>query len=111
MDNKEEPKHTFDLPSCILNLLLWTSRILVYTQLWNCDMSIINILLMIIFYFIVMECGICFICGLIIYIPSAIKDPAFFISNNIKDIIKNDTDFDNFTIGISTIAYLMIYFL
>lgn len=100
MDNKEEPKHTFDLPSCILNLLLWTSRVLVYTQLWNSDMSIINILLMIIFYFIVMECGICFICGLIIY-------PISYI----KDIIKNDTDFDNYTIGISTIAYLMIYFL
>ena len=56
MDSNEEPNHTFSLPSIILSIMLWTSRVLVFTQLWNSDMSIIKMLLMIILYFIMEFC-------------------------------------------------------
>ena len=52
MDSNEEPKHIFDLPSCILGLMLWASRVLVCIKLWHCDISIIKMSLMIILYFI-----------------------------------------------------------
>ena len=110
MDSNEEPNHTFSLPSIILSIMLWTSRVLVFTQLWNSDMSIIKMLLMIILYFI-MEFGICFICGIIKYLPVIFKDPTYFIICNKKDLINNDPDFVNIISGITTITYLIIYFL
>ena len=110
MDSNEEPKHIFDFPSCILGLMLWASRVLVCIKLWHCDISIIKMSLMIILYFI-MEFVICFICGIIKYLPVIIKDPTYFIICDKKDLINNDPDFSNLISGITTIAYLIIYFL
>lgn len=109
--NKEEPKHTFNIPSCILDIMLWFSRVLVYLQLWNSEMSIFNFMLMILFYFVVIEFGLCFICCLLRYLPMILKDPESFITADKNELINNDHDFYNFTYGISTIAYLMVYFL
>lgn len=112
MNNKEEePKHNFDLPSCILGTMLWASRFLVFLQLWHSEMSIFNVLLMILFYVINIEFGLCFICCFIKYLPVIIKDPASFITADKKELINNDPDFINFTVGITTIAYLIVYFL
>lgn len=65
---------------------------------------------MIILYFI-MEFVICFICGIIKYLPVIIKDPTYFNICDKKYLINNDPDFVNLISGITTIAYLIIYFL
>ena len=112
MDNKEEPKHIFDFPSCILGLMLWASRVLVYIKLFNSGEPILNIGLMIALYFL-MEICISFLSCFIRYFPQMMKNPERFINmsqDKIKELLDNDLDFINLQSGIITILYLFLYF-
>ena len=113
MDNKEEPiKYKFDLPSFIINVMLWTSRFLVYIKLFNSGEPILNIGLMIALYFL-MEICISFLLGFIRYFPQMMKNPERFINmsqDKIKELLNNDLDFINLQNGIITILYIFLYF-
>ena len=113
MDNKEEPiKYKFDLPSFIINVMLWTSRFLVYIKLFNSGEPILNIGLMIALYFL-MEICIVLLSSFIHYVPLMLKNPERFINmsqDQIKKLLDNDLDFINLQNGIITILYLFLYF-
>lgn len=108
---QEEPNHNLSLPSCILYSMLWASRVLVVLKFWHSDMSLLNVILSILFYFAIIEIGLTFILCIVRYIPMALKDPTSFIGVNKKELMNKDRDFIDFTIGVSTIAYLLVYFL
>lgn len=108
----EEPKHTFNLPTCILNTMLCASRFLVCIQMYYSDITILNMILMILFYYIVMEGCIAISLYMIKYLPIVLKDPSSFINKHkVSEIISNDSEYQNFITGITTITYLMIFFL